>query len=154
MNTLHNIFRAFRAQSFSAGLLCCFALMWSSVAAAAIAVATNPQAELALDPLLVILAVVISTLSGGTSLAVRVNNLLMGGEEGEPKPLVQPWLFAGAHMGGSWMAGCAAFFMGRANDWGVWTLLLGVLFMSFLGAKGIELAAEKWLSVVRMPGAK
>ena len=160
MNTARNILAAFKAQSFSSGVLACFVLMWSSVGAAAAVLVTTKTPELQLDPLLVVLACVISTLAGGTSLAVRVNNLLMGGEVGEdgmpkpPQPLVRPWLFAAAHMGGSWMAGVAAFLMGRSNDWGVWTVLLGVLFMSFLGAKGIELAAERWLSVVRMPGAE
>jgi hypothetical protein len=113
--------------------------------------------ELSVDPVLVILVCVISTLAGGTSLAIRINNLIMEEDQrardqgSEPRPFVRPWLFACAHMGGSWMAGLTGLLLGRANEWGVWTLLLGVLLMSFLGAKAIEMLAERFLSGAPLP---
>jgi hypothetical protein len=135
-------------------------LWWSGTAAAAAVIATREPDALALDPMLIVLSCVISTLSGGTALAIRVNALIVEEQKrareakAQAEPFIAPWLFAVAHMGGSWLAGVMAFLLGKSNDWGVWTLLLGVLLMSFAGAKAIEMVAEKWLAGIRLPGAK
>jgi len=134
------------------------ALAWSVTVAGAYAgvqaARHGSDHALALDPLLVLLSVVISTLSGATALAWRINDLMLKEdarlrvEGGERRPFVRPWLFAGAHMGGSWMAGTLAFIAGRINQWDVWTVLATVLVASFVGAKWVEREAEKRLGVV------
>lgn len=139
----------------------CLAALWSGTLVAAYAAARHAGApELVVDPILVGLAGLVSTLSGATALAWRINDLLLkedarlAAEGGERRPFVRPLLFAFAHMGGSWMAGLLAFAMGRANDWDVWTLLAAVLLASFIGAKFVEAAAERWMAVVRLPGTR
>lgn len=131
-------------------LRACLVLAWAGTAAAA-GFVLKQTAEITLDPLLILLTCVISTLSGVTALAIRTNNLLMADES---KPLVRPWLYAAAHMCGSWMAGVAAFLLGRMNTWDAWTSLFGVLMLSFAGAKALETLAEKWLAVIRLPGVE
>ena len=146
MNSTRYVLIAFKAALW---------LSWTSTAAAAVVVAANAPSALDLDPMLMLLVCIISTLAGATALAIRINNLLLAGEGDQaPKPFVRPWLFAAAHMGGSWMAGVAGFLLSRANAWDVWTSLLGVLVMSFGGAKVLEAFAERWLAVVRLPGEK
>jgi hypothetical protein len=145
-------------------LKACLALAWTATFAAAYAAALGRDGGqggvLGLDPMLLVLTAIISTLSGGTALAWRINDLMLKEDErvaaqgGERRPFVRPWLFAGAHMGGSWMAGTLLFLFARAGDWGVWHTLAGVLIASFAGAKFIELAAERWLAVVRLPVPK
>ena len=55
----------------------------------------------------------------------------------------------GSHLEGAFeknasgMAGVAGFLLSRANAWDVWTSLLGVLVMSFGGAKVLEAFASK-----------
>lgn len=135
-------------------LLCKAAILlaWTATAAtAAVVVARNPS-QVELDLLVVVLSSVISTLSGGTALAVRINALLMAQDPEKPRPFVRPWLFAFAHMGGSWTAGVMAFLVARGSEWNVWYLLLGVLLMSFLGARAVEALAERWLAVMPLPG--
>lgn len=139
MNSLNYVLTVFRA---------CIVLAWAGTAAAATLV-LKETAGITLDPLMLLLTCVISTLAGVTALAIRTNNLLMADES---KPLVRPWLYAASHMCGSWMAGTAGFLMGRMNAWDVWSSLFGVLLLSFAGAKGLELLAERWLAVVRLPG--
>lgn len=122
-------------------------LAWTPAIAFATVVALQPEMpDLVVDWMLVVISVVIATLAGATALFIRINNLLMRTPE---QPMVRPWLFAVAHMSGSWSAGIAGFLVGRAQHLDVWTSLLGVLFMSFLGAKALEIAAERWLPVVR-----
>jgi hypothetical protein len=107
--------------------------------------------------MLIALTCVISTLSGATALAWRLNDLMLKEDErvategGERRPFVRPWLFAAAHMSGSWMGGTLAFLMGKGNAWDVWNVLGFVLVMSFLGSKGIEMVAERWLGSVKFP---
>ena len=123
---------------------------WGGAAAAAgaIALSTSPMPPLQLDPVLALLSCFTSSLAGATTLAIRVNNLLMGEAS---KPMVKPWLFALSHMLGSWLAGLAGFLVGRVNGWEPWNALLIVLLMSFVGAKGLELLAEKYLPVIGAP---
>ena len=121
-------------------------LAWMPTAALAVVVTSQVQGPvIVLDWGLVAIAAAISTLTGGTTLAIRVNQRLMA----EPdRPLVRPWMFAISHMLGSWVAGVSAFLGAMSREIGVWELLLGVLLASFLGAKFLEMAAEKWLPVV------
>lgn len=127
-------------------LLMCW--VGTAIAGSVVAFSDHPMAPLQIDPVLTLLTCITSTLAGATTLAIRVNNLLM--EKDQP-PLVRPWLFAISHMLGSWLAGLAAFIAGRVNSWDAWNSLLVVLLMSFAGAKGLEKLAEKYLPVVRPP---
>lgn len=126
------------------------AFCWAGAAAAAgvIALSTSPTPPLQLDPVLALLSCFTSSLAGATTLAIRVNNLLMAEAS---KPMVKPWLFALSHMLGSWLAGLAGFLVGRVNIWDPWNSLLIVLLLSFMGAKGLELLAEKYLPVIGTP---
>jgi phage shock protein PspC (stress-responsive transcriptional regulator) len=123
------------------------ALMWCGTAAAGLALGSNAS-TLQVDPVLMLLSAIIATLSGGTTLAIRVNNLLMSEP---PQALVRPWLFVVAHMLGSWLAGLAFFLITRAQEADVWTSLIVVLVSSFTGSKAIEWVAERYLPVVRPP---
>lgn len=127
------------------------ALMWGGTATAATVALTNPALEV--DPVLMLLSAIISTLAGATTLAIRVNNLLLA-EDGkaEPRPLVRPWLFAIAHMLGSWLTGVAFFLYSRSQSMDVWMTLLVVLVFSFVGAKAIEMLAERILPVRAVGG--
>jgi hypothetical protein len=116
---------------------------WASCAAAASIALAHPGVPL--DPVLVVICGAISTLSGATTLAIRVNTLIM---ESPEKPLVRPWFFVIAHMLGSWLAGVMAFLGTRINGNGDDTAMLAVLLMSFGGAKVIEKAAEIYLPKV------
>lgn len=121
--------------------------MWTpAIAAATVITAAKGSSPLELDPLLLGISLAITTLAGATSLAIRINASLL---ENPERPLVRPWLFCLAHMLGSWLAGCLGFIMGRAQAWDVWTSLLVVLVASFMGAKFVEMMAEKYLSVIR-----
>lgn len=124
------------------------AAMWCSTATAG--VLALGQSPLDVDPLLMLLSTVVSLLAGGTTLLIRVNNLLMAearkAEENpqyEPRPLIRPWLFAAAHMAGSLLAGLAMFIIGRQQGLGPWESLAGVLVASFMGATFLEKLAEK-----------
>lgn len=110
------------------------------------------DARLQVDPVLLVLSVVLSLLMGGTTLLIRVNALLMS-EDGkeEPRPLVRPWLFAGAHMAGAFMGGLAMFIVSRMQSMDPWMSLLLVLLASFGGSKTLEILAERYLPVVRPP---
>lgn len=124
------------------------ALMWCGTAtAASLALAGSP---LQVDPLLMLLSTVVSLLSGGTTLLIRVNNLLMAEAKKadempgyQPRPLIRPWLFMAAHMAGSLLAGMAMFILTRQWSMGPWESLAGVLVASFMGATFLERLAEK-----------
>lgn len=90
---------------------------------------------------LIIINTFLASLSGGTALVLRIDKEL-GREPG--KRLVRPWLFCAAHMLGSWLAGALAFLMCQGTAWDVWYRLGFVIIASFLGAKFIELVAEKF----------
>ena len=121
--------------------------MWApTLAAAGVVTAAQGSSSLTLDPVLLGISAAITTLAGATSLAIRINTTLLADPD---KPLVRPWLFCLAHMLGSWLAGCLGFIMGRAEAWDVWTSLLVVLVAAFMGAKFVEMMAEKYLAVIR-----
>lgn len=120
------------------------ALLWASTAAAS-TLALQDGTVIQFDGVMLVLTGIVSTLAGVTTLAIRVNaKLLEVDATGKPVPFVRPWMFATAHMLGSWLAGVAIFIMSRMNHWDVWTSLFAVLMMSFLGSKGVEMLAEKW----------
>lgn len=123
-------------------------LLWTpTIALAGAVVAAVGRQPLVLDWVVVGVSAVLATMAGATALAIRVNNLLLAVQPGEK--MVRPWLFAAAHMLGSWSAGTAAFLIGQAQHTEVWTSLLLVLLAAFAGAKFLEMAAERWLPVVR-----
>lgn len=125
-------------------------LMWSVTgAAAALTVAQAPILAPGVDPWVMLWAASISTLAGGTTLAIRVNNLLMQQEaDGKPGIFKRPVLFAIAHMGGSWLAGSAGFMAGSAANAPVMYLLFGVLLASFGGAAWLEKLVDKYVPVM------
>jgi len=126
-------------------------LAWIPTTAAATAVmAQQGRLPLELDPVLVGISSALATLAGATSLLIRINSILA---EFPGVPLIRPRIFCAAHMLGSWLAGTAAFLAGRSHGWDVWYSLLFVLLLAFLGAKGVEILAEKYLSVYRPPGS-
>lgn len=121
---------------------------WGATTAAVAATVTQSPIAIELDPVMAGLCVIVSSLAGATALALRMDALLRVAPD---KPFVRPWLFVCAHMGGSWTAAIMAFILGKANGTGVWGILLGVLVCSFLGARAIEMMAEKWLAGVKLP---
>lgn len=121
--------------------------LWAGTAFAAGASLVEHPDHYVIDTTVAALAAVISTLSGITALAWRVNKVLM---ETPDKPIVKPWLFACAHVGGSWMAGIAMWLGARINGWGPDTALLLVLVGSFGGAKLLEVWADKYLPIQRI----
>ncbi|RYF54976.1 MAG: hypothetical protein EOO27_22305 [Comamonadaceae bacterium] len=86
------------------------------------------------------LVLVLTTLSGGTALLIRISAQI---NEAPPDAVVPPVrnlaLLIAAHMGGSWLAGLMAFF--SAAHFGMPGLLVGffVPAVSFGGAKACEL---------------
>jgi hypothetical protein len=123
--------------------------MWGGTAAAA-TLALSDKAHLSAlltDPLVLTIATAIATAAGITTLAMRVNMLLT---QSPDQPLVRPWLFAVAHLGGSYLAAVAALLLASMQKFEADTALFGVLLLSFVGAKALEVMAEKYLAVVRI----
>lgn len=115
--------------------------VWTPAVAFAAAVIT-PDSPLNVPPMVFLLCCVFSTLSGVTTLAIRINKQL----DSKPgKPLPRPWLYCGGHMGGSWMAGSLAFFGAQSYHLDVWQAFALVLMASFGGATFIEYAIKKYL---------
>lgn len=127
--------------------------MWApAVAFAAVVAATGgaEQSPLNVPAALLFATVVVSTLAGATTLAIRVVSEF----KSDPgKPLVRPWLYCLAHMAGSWLSGTFFFLVAMDQNFGVWRLLATVLIASFVGAKALEMAADKWLPTTLPKGA-
>lgn len=96
----------------------------------------------------VLISTMLSTGSGATALLLRIDKELQG-NPGQPLP--RPWLFCSAHMGGSWLAGTLGFILGRQQNIDVWLAMGLVIISSFLGAKFIEMVAERWIGKVLPP---
>lgn len=132
------------------------ALVWAPFAAIpAIAAAVGPAATSALEdplnipPVLMALAMVISSLAGATALLMRIDRELSAAPD---RPLPRPWIMSSSHMAGAWLAGVGAFIISR--QWGleVWATLGFVLSASFANAKFLEAMLERYLPW-RGPGA-
>lgn len=135
------------------------AFMWLCVAVSACAQAASAGPQSFSDPWVILWCFVVATLAGGTALAIRINNFLLEQDakiaDGQPgQPFVRPWLFAGAHMGGSYLAAIVFFLIGLAMRAEIHYMLLWVLLGSFGGAKTVEKAAEKWLPMTPLNGPK
>lgn len=119
-------------------------LMWTPAVAyaATLAVTGGNESPFAVPAALFIASLMISTLSGATTLAISIAKEL---RDKPGQPLVAPWANAIAHMLGSWLAGTCAFVASMAGGVGVWSLLGAVLVASFAGSKGLELYAQKLL---------
>ena len=90
----------------------------------------------------------LSSLSGATALVLRIEKELRASTDGK---LPRPWLFASAHMLGSWLASVLALFVGEAQDMNDWLVLGMIVCAGFGGAKFIEMVAEKYLSKILPP---
>jgi hypothetical protein len=150
--------RATRTTRYTLTLLrAVLALMWLTTGAAgALVLTAKGGVTLDVDPVLLVLSTIVSLLSGGTTLLIRVNNLLIAEAKKAdevpgyvPRPLVRPWLFVSAHMAGSVLAGLAMFIITRQQSVGPWESLAGVLLASFIGATFLERMAEK-LPILRV----
>lgn len=98
-----------------------------------------------LTALSVTVVMVLSTLSGATALLIRIDKEMRRKPEQE---LPRPTLFVMAHMLGSWTAGVLAFIISESQNANDWVELGGIVVASFLGAKFVELIAERWLPKV------
>jgi len=120
-----------------AGLKACAVAIWPpSVIAAQL---TFGQAVETITGLEWLLVLVLTTLSGGTALLIRISAQI---NDAPPDAIVPPIrnlpLLIAAHMGGSWLAGLMGFF--SAAHFGMPGLLVGffVPAISFGGAKACE----------------
>lgn len=112
----------------------------------AIACAATITLQTTLDEItwpVAMLVAFLSTLSGATALVVRIDRELRA--QASPEPLRWPWLFTGAHMMGSWLAGASAFIVAEGQNLNDWLELGMIVAFSFVGAKAIEKLAESFL---------
>lgn len=117
--------------------------LWTPTLAVA-AVAVTLQSTLSdVSGLAVVIVVALSTLSGATALVTRIDREL---RDRPDATLPRPWLFASAHMLGSWLAGALAFIIAEGQQFNDWLELGFVIAASFTGAKFIEAIAEKYLA--------
>lgn len=122
--------------------------LWAPTLSTAAALLVVVDGTVAVPVSLLIVTAMLSSLSGATALVIRIDRELRS-TPGQPLP--RPWLFAASHMLGSWLAGTLAFMVGQQQKVDVWFALGFVIVASFLGAKFIELMAEKYLSRVMPP---
>lgn len=112
----------------------------------ALAIAATVTLQRTLDEItwpVMLLVAFLSTLSGATALVVRIDRELRAAPS--PEPLRWPWLFTGAHMMGSWLAGATAFIVAEGQNLNDWLELGMIVAFSFVGAKAIEKLAESFL---------
>lgn len=122
-------------------------LLWCPTAAWAATVTLN-QTLSSINGGTLFLIWALSSLSGATALVWRVDKELRAAP-GAKLPL--PWLFASAHMLGSWLAGVLAFLICESQNMDDWFELGAIVCASFMGAKFIELVAEKYLARMLPP---
>jgi hypothetical protein len=125
------------------------AVLWPPAVIASVAM-IEIDASVRVPVVLLCLGIILCNLSGLTSLALRIDKELRA----DPgKPLQNPKLLCGAHMLGSWLAGTLAFMVGMQQKFDVWMTLIVVVVASFMGAKFIELMADRYLAGIKPPGA-
>ncbi|CAN5857143.1 hypothetical protein BH11PSE13_BH11PSE13_12050 [soil metagenome] len=123
-------------------------LVWAPFAALPAVAAMAPHAAAAIEdplnipPVLMGLAMVISSLAGATALLMRIDRELSASPD---KPLPRPWIMSTSHMLGAWLAGTFAFIVSRQYNFDVWPTLGMVLGFSFGNAKLLEAVLEKYL---------
>jgi hypothetical protein len=119
------------------------AMVWVPTLAFAGVVAVTPAGEVLNVPaVIVVVNLILSTLAGVTTLAIRINAQLFAAPESK---LPRPLLFCTAHMMGSWLAGTSVFLLSQHLQVGIWMGFMQVLLASFGGAKVLEMLAEKYL---------
>lgn len=136
-------------------------MLWAPVALVAavltipsLAWAIAPAAAAAVDqPINVtfeqlVLAVLLSSCGGGTALLIRIDREL---SQAKQRSVPHMLVFCASHMAGGWLAGALAFLMARSQDLDVWNGLIAVVVASFMGAKFLEMAAER-LYTGKLPG--
>ena len=125
---------------------CGIVLVWApffAVPAIAAVVPNNDIIEqLNIPPVLMVLALIISTLAGVTALLMRIDRELSAAPNA---PLPHPWIMSASHMTGAWLAGSLAFILSREYSFQVWNTLGFVLGASFGNAKFIESMLERYL---------
>jgi hypothetical protein len=133
------------------------ALVWAPFVALPAIAAVGPVAAAAIEdplnipPVLMGLAMVISSLAGATALLMRIDRELSAAPD---KPLPRPWIMSSSHMAGAWLAGMGAFIISRQYGFEVWPTLGFVLSASFANAKFLEAMLERFLPWrAGMPGA-
>lgn len=122
-------------------------IMWlpMPVWAATVATATATHPFDSVDLSVLALAFGLSTLSGATALVWRLDAELRQSPDGK---LPRPLLFASANLLGSWTAGALAWIASQSQQSGTWATLAAVIVLSFAGARGIELLAERYLNKI------
>lgn len=125
------------------------AFMWLPTIAFAGAIAAGIDA-LNVPILLLVLSVLLSTLAGATTLAIKLSAALIAAPD---EPLPYAWLTCLAHMLGSWTAGTLLFLINQHLGTAVWLGLAWVLGASFGGAKTVELVVQKYMPFGRAPSS-
>lgn len=118
-------------------------LLWLPVLAMAAPLVTGLDVVMAISPALAATAIALSTLSGATALATRIDRELSAAPD---KPMPRLWLTCTAHMLGSWLAGSLGFVLAQSQHMDVWLGLGLVIAASFTGAKFIEGITERYMS--------
>ena len=121
------------------------ALLWMPVVVLATPLGSSVDVLLAIPPTLAVITVLLSTLSGATALATRIDRELSAAPD---KPLKRLWLTCIANMLGSWLTGSLGFVLAQSQHMDVWLGLGIVIAFSFSGAKVIESVTEKYLGKV------
>jgi hypothetical protein len=126
--------------------------IWAPALAAGVAVSVSMgDRVLAIHPVVLLLTGIFSTLSGATTLAIRINKEL---DSAPGKRLPRPWLYCAAHMLGSWSMGAFVFLMNEHFMVDVWLSFANVLIGSFAGAAGLESVAKRWLPGFPVPAVE
>lgn len=113
-------------------------VLWAPGFVYAAGVAMFPNSPLEIPAVVAFATFFFSTLIGVTTLALRILGQLQSG-----KPLINPYIFILAHMGGSWSAGAFGFTSAMGLGADVWKLIGTVMIFSYLGVKVFEKASEK-----------
>lgn len=126
-------------------------LLWTNVVLAVPSAIAGPHfGPLLTDPLVLIVSALIALAMAVTTLFIRLNTLFSSMDPSAPKPLVRPLFFVVAHVGGSFLGGVAGLILASRSGVDADSALLSVLMMSFLGSKGLEKLAERFMPITRL----